>query len=182
MSHLIPVIFFPVAEAEVPTRLETWDDVAALVGRKLDTAPHSGYRQAASRNWWHLNALWRLSMALTGADLGFLMDEVSCLGPETLTRASHSIERVLLMAQGRIPNLGAYEHTDLALLRQPGAEAAVSAAVAEPLVESRDSGSGAAIAFYSFVKSLLAAIDECLSTGSRLMYIQIDYRAYHPHA
>jgi hypothetical protein len=187
MGYSIPVFFMPIARSELPPTLKSWHTVEPLLGELYPKAAATGLRESVSRNWWHQAALEHICQVLGIPGLDFVQLEIACLCGEELAAAARALDQVLNELSDGLPYLGskAEETAEIELLRGNwGPEgfdyyASITLrnafAKAEPSfrVDARvDYGLEAVVGFFSFVKSLRAALGEALSQEKCLLYVQ----------
>jgi hypothetical protein len=186
MSHHIPVFFCPVAEADIPQPLTLWTDAQDILGERLESPVETGVRSTVSHSWWHQYILDDICRGLKIGGLEFITVEVACLDRTHLEEADRALDKVLGRILDGVPDLGPDIERDrgtLWWLRQvPGVGSRFSADDYRRALETaqavydqeigREDGFDALVSFFSFIKTLRAAIDDCLSQDKYLLYIQ----------
>ena len=172
MSDYIPVFFFAVKESQVPAKLDTWLDAELVLSERWEQRQRFGLRESLSRNWWHQNALDSICKGLSIKGLEFVRSEIACLCDQELAAAAGALDTLMDELADGVPDLGPFEHIDVVCLRHPRHSDALNQS--RPTYKMNiytDIGFEAAVGFYSFVKSLRAAIDEAKAQNGCLLYV-----------
>ena len=187
MSHYLPVFFLPINDDECPENLEGWHSAEELLGDKLSNREQNGLLKSASRNRWHQHAIGLICEHLQINGLDFLQHEIACLDRNRIRVARGAIDKFLTVCQSGIPELtpAMEKEGSIWFLRnyfKGGEEKKFSTShLKKAFAESRavleiegcaDSGYNSLVEFFSFLKSVQAILQECLSQNRKLLYVQ----------
>jgi len=174
MGHNIPTFFFPVHEQELQGSELTEEFVQHLLGSKFEARFDEGIREVSSRDWWYQETALELARRLNISGLDFLSGELLILDKADLSSARNSLDQLLagissqIMDRGEDPQDMHIGITQLSNVDSSLAfEQSSPAFVINPPI---DSGFEAVRGFYSFLKSLSAAIDSALEKDLHLIY------------
>jgi hypothetical protein len=186
MSYYIPIFFFPANDDEVPLKLESWQTVDKLLSKKWDTRQHSGLRTTASRNWWHQDAVSLICKYLQITGLEFLQREIVCLDIPEIYNGLSAIDSLLDACQHGIPELtpemenngsiwslrNYYEGYEVNKFTRMQIDEAIAEACPTLEIEGfADQGYNALVEFFSFLKTLYATFQECLSQNKKFLWV-----------
>jgi len=187
MSHSIPVFFFPISDDELPVQLNSWYSVESLLSEKWENREQNGFRTSTSRNWWHQHAIGLISEHLQIDALDFLQKEIICLDRQQIEASVKAIDKLLTLCQSGIPELAPemeqegsiwflrnyYEGKSKKKFSVSQIEKAYAESRAVSEIEGlTDNGYDLLVGFFSFLKSLRASLQECLSQNRKLLYVQ----------
>jgi hypothetical protein len=187
MSHYIPVFFLPIRDDECPANLENWHSAEELLANKWNQRKQSGLLKSASRNWWHQHAISLICEHLQIGGLQFLQLEITCLDLNQIRVASSAIDQLLSACQHGIPDLPPEieEEGSIWFLRNylavRKAKKFTTDQIEKAFAESRaaleiegltDSDYNTLVEFFSFLKSVRAILQACLSQNKKLLYVQ----------
>jgi hypothetical protein len=187
MSHRIPVFFLPIKREEVPENLKDWHSAMNVLGEWLERRADYGLRTSTSRNWWYQHALGLICTGLAIEGLEFAEAEIACLDKKELEAATNALSRVLQEIRDGIPHLGPgideegsiwwlHHYWDEGGCKEYSAETMRKAfdesEAAYDIDVDTDVGYESVMGFYSFLKSLQAAVNEALSQDKSLLYVQ----------
>lgn len=187
MSHYIPVFFFPVDDHEIPKALDRWDTASDLIGERYGKQEEYKMREVISRNWWFQETLNLLCSGLDITGLDFVLMEIACLNENQLQDAKLRLNEVLEKIRFDVPNLGSEIEGNNCIwyLRhyyKNGKKKRYSShEMQKPFIDSEpkfivrnftDIDYQSKVDFYSFIKSLKSCIEDCLSSGQKLLYVQ----------
>ena len=187
MSHYIPVFFFPVGDDEVPSSLDNWHSAEELFSHKYENREESQMREVSSRNWWFQDTLHLICSGLKIEGLDFILKEIVCLDLDQLQQAKAGLDEVLDKISLNIPDLGPEieEINTIKYLRRSFRKGKYKRYTrrqmrkqfeeAEPKFKVNnftDIDYQSKVDFYSFIKSLQSCVEECLSSGKKMLYVQ----------
>jgi hypothetical protein len=187
MSHYIPVFFLPIGADECPANLENWHSAEELLAAKWNQREQSGLLKSASRNWWHQHAISLICEHLQIAGLKFLQLEIACLDLNQIQVARSALDQLLSVCQHGIPELPPEieEEGSIWFLRNylegHKHKKFTTGQIEKAFAESRavveiegltDSGYNTLVEFISFLKSVRAILQACLSQNKKLLYVQ----------
>ncbi len=186
MSYSIPVFFFPISNDELPVELKDWHSAENLLSKKWESREQNGLRTSTSRNGWHQHAIRLICEYLQIDGLEFLQKEIICLNAKQIKAGVEAMGKLLVSCQSGIPKLtpemektgsiwylrNYYEGNkskefSIAQIEKAYAESHVAIEV-----NSADTGYDSLVDFFSFLKSLQASLQECLSQNKQLLYVQ----------
>jgi len=171
----------------MPVELINWQSVENILNEKWENRERNGLRTSTSRNWWYQHAVGLLSEHLQIDDLGFIQKEIVCLDKHDIEAGIKAIDKLLLLCQSGIPELTPEMEKEgsIYILRnyddgnksRKFSAAQIQKAYAESRVvsdvsEYSDIGYNALVEIFSFLKSLQASLQECLSQNKKLLYVQ----------
>jgi hypothetical protein len=187
MSHYIPVFFFPIDDHEIPKPLDRWNTVSDLIGERYEKHEEYGMREVSSRNWWFQETLHLLCSGLNIPNLDFILLEVVCLDEHQLQEAKDGLNDLLERIRFDIPDLGSDIEGNNCIwylrnyYKKGKKKRYTSKEMKKPFVDSEpklkinnftDDDYQSKVDFYSFIKSLNSCVEECLSSGKKLLYVQ----------
>jgi hypothetical protein len=187
MSHSIPVFFFPISDDELPDRLDNWHSAEKLLSEKWDKREQNGLRTSTARNWWHQHAISLICKHLQINGLEFLQREIACLDTRQIQAGISAIDEFLISCQRGIPELTAEMEKEGSIwfLRNYFEGNKVKKFSASQIKKSpsesyvvheikglADGGYDSLVEFFSFLKSIRATMQECLSQNDKLLYVQ----------
>jgi hypothetical protein len=187
MSHRIPVFFLPIEQEQVPENLKDWHSAMNVLDERLERRADYGLRTSTSRNWWYQHALGLICTGLAIEGLGFVDAEIACLDRKELEAAANALDRVLREIRDGIPHLGPeideegsiwwlHYYWDEGRYKEYSTETMRKAfdesEAAHDIDVDADVGYASVVGFYSFLKSLQAALNEALSQDKSLLYVQ----------
>jgi hypothetical protein len=190
MSHYIPVFFFPIEREAVPEDRKDWDSAMDILKKRLERRNEHNLWKCTSRNWWLQHALLLICKGLGVGGLEFIdIDiEIAYLDNKELEAASNALDKVLREICNGIPYLGPEIDKEGSIwwlhhYRDKGRDKEYSIeTMRRAFSESEatyeidifpDSGYESVVGFYSFLKSLQAAVNETMSQDMSLMYFQM---------
>jgi hypothetical protein len=188
MSHYIPVFFFPIEPKKVPPELNGWESAIDILSERLKQQEVYGMRISTSRNGWHQHALRLICAGLDIGRLEFVDEEVAYLDRTGLEAAAHALDHVMRETKNGVPflgqevdELGSIWHLRYELTSQ-GNRLYRPDLIRQAFDESRpvynvdglesDIGYTSIVRFFAFLKSLRQAIEEALTSGKGLLYVQ----------
>jgi hypothetical protein len=187
MSHSIPVFFFLLDCSEAPSRLESWSDAEQLIGSHYSRQDDQAIWSSVSRNWWHQDAVAKISQKLNIAHLEFTMSEVALLQVDELETAAESLDSLLSSFAGGVPDLGPIDSNDgtlwwlargiednevIELSSQDVQVAFQEARASRSVDEGSVVGYRSLVGFFSFLKSLRQALGEAMDGRKCLLYVR----------
>lgn len=187
MSHSIPVFFFPISDDELPDRLDNWHSAELLLSEKWDNREQNALLTSKSRNWWHQHAISLICRHLQIDGLEFLQREIACLDMKQIQVGVSAIDEFLISCQRGIPELPSemekegsiwflrnyFEGNKVKMFSASQIEKAHSeSCVVHEIKGLADSGYDSLVEFFSFLKSIRATLQECLSQNNKLLYVQ----------
>ena len=174
MGHNIPTFFFPVNEKDLNGSDLTEDFVQNLLGVKFESRYDEGIREVTSRNWWYQETVLELAKRLKISGLEFLSQELIVLEKPKLSHTIVSLNQLLSKISGSIPVFSDQqneEYAGIAELRSVDCSLAFQRSTPDIVINpSVDSGFEAVVGFYSFLKSIIAAINNALERDLLLIY------------
>jgi hypothetical protein len=186
MGHNIPVFFFPISDDELPERLDNWHAAEDLLSEKWDHREQNGLRTSTSRNWWHQHAIGLIGEYLQIDGLDFVQKEIICLNAKQIEVGIQALDQLLYSCRSGIPQLmpemekegsiwylrNYYEGNKSKAFSVAQIEKAYTESHVALEVNSADVGYESLVDFFSFLKSLQASLQECLSKNKQLLYVQ----------
>ena len=188
MSHYIPVFYFPIERKEIPENRNDWDSAMNILRERLEKRDKYTLWECTSRNWWVQHALLLICQGLGIEGFEFIDTEITYLGNKELETASNALQKVLCEIRNGIPRLGPETDEEgsiwyLRHYRDKGKDKEFSIeTMKKAFSESEviykidifpDTGYKSVVGFYSFIKSLQAAVNEAICQDMSLMYFQI---------
>ena len=174
MGHNIPTFFFPVNEKDLNGSDLTEDIVQNLLGDKFESRYDEGIREVTSRNWWYQEMVLELAKSLKISGLEFLSEELLVLDKPKLLQTFGSLDQLLSKISSSIPVFSEQqneEYAGIAELRSVDCSLAFQRSTPDIVINpSVDSGFEAVEGFYSFLKSIIAAINNALERDFLLIY------------
>ena len=174
MGHNIPTFFFPVHKDDLKGSELSEEFVQELLGNKYDSRFDEGIREVSSRSWWYQETTLELAKLLDISGLKFLSEELLLLDYLGLSQASNSLAQLTSEISSTIPIFSEHvqeEYSGIKELRKVDCSLAYEqSSPAYEVNPSVDSGFEAVVGFYSFLKSLRAAIDSALENDQYLIY------------
>jgi hypothetical protein len=186
MSHYIPVFFFPISNDELPVELKDWHSAENLLSSKWENREQNGLRTSTSRNWWFQYTTGLISEQLKIDGLSFLQKEIACLDKQQIEAGIKGVDKLLILCKSGVPELaqeieqeGAiwhlrnyHEGDEIKRFLVEQIEKAYTESLAVSEVDGADTGYKSLVDFFSFLKSLRASLQECLSQNRKLLYVQ----------
>lgn len=190
MSHYIPVFYFPIQKEEIPGNPDNRDSALAILKKRLEKQDESNLWKCTSRNWWLQHALLLICRGLEIEGLEFIDTdiEITYLDRKELEAASNALEKILHEIRNGIPRLGPEIEEEGSIwwlhhfIEEGEVKKFSNGIMRKAFSESKavyeidiipDSGYKSIVGFYSFLKSLEAAVIEAMNKNMNLMYIQI---------
>ena len=186
MCYSIPVFFFPISNDELPVELKDWHSAENLLSKKWESREQNGLRTSTSRNWWHQHAISLICKHLQIDGLEFLHKEIICLDAKQMEAGIQALGKLLDSCQSGIPQLtpemekegsiwflrNYYEGNKDRKFSAKQIEKAYAESRVVAQVNGADTGYDSLVDFFSFLKSLRASLQECLSQNRKLLYVQ----------
>ncbi len=186
MSNSIPVFFFPISNDELPVELKDWHSAENLLSSKWENREQNGLRTSTSRNWWHQHVVGLICEHLQIDGLEFLQKEIICLDSKQIETGIIAIGELLDSCQSGIPKLtpemekegsiwflrNYYEGNKDKQFSANQFEKAYAESSVVVEVNGAETGYDSLVDFFSFLKSLQASFQECLSQNKKLFYVQ----------
>ena len=187
MSHYISVFFFPIGDDEIPDNLESWHSAEKLLRVNCDNRERNELRTSVSRNWWHQHAIGLICEYLQISGLEFLKLEIACLDMNEIQAGISAINEFLTSCRHGLPELtpdmekegsiwflrNYFEGNKERKFSTSQVERAYAESCDVPEVKGfADIGYDSLVGFFSFLKSLRASLQECLSQNKKFLYVQ----------
>ena len=174
MGHNIPTFFFPVNTTVLKDIDVTEDFVQHYLGEKFESRHEEGIREVTSRNWWYQDTVLELVKRLNISGLEFLSDELIILDKTRLSKANASLDQLISKISDSIPVFSDQEHEEhIGIIKLSREDVLFAFQKANPdfvINPPVDSGFEAVVGFYSFLKSMHAAINNALERDLLLVY------------
>jgi hypothetical protein len=174
MGHNIPTFFFPVHKDDLKGSEFSEKFVQEVLGEKYETRFDEGVREVSSRNWWYQETALELAKQLDISGLNFLLEELLLLDKPSLSQAADSLAQLISEISSTIPVFSEYEQEEYSGIKElRKVDCSLAYERSSPAYEvnpSVDSGFEAVVGFYSFLKSMRAAIYSALEKDQYLIY------------
>jgi len=176
MGFYVPIFFVEINCSDLPSRIDSWEDIRDILEDIYVSNGEYGYFSVA-RNFWHAYAFSDICNGLGSNDLGFILDDFACLNNSELITSQIAIDDVLSEISKGLPKAysGECDLGDSSWICEDFSSEEIAQAYSLSVVKRAinagySRGIDQLIDLFSFVKSLKEAISTAIGNNKELLY------------
>jgi len=176
MGFYIPIFFVEINYSDIPTRMDSWEDIREILEKIYNSNGEYGYF-SVSRNFWHAYALLDICNGLGTQDLDFVWDDIVCLKSPELISSKVALDDVKTEISNGLVKVYSggcdLEHSSWICDDYSSKEIkqAYSMSLAKRVINgSYSDGIEQLIDLFSYTKSLYEAISSAIENKKALLY------------